>query len=189
MAELSTLYAFEALESFEIEKPNNTVSYIASWLCQCKNLRSLNLGRSLENASLLSRILVDERICLESLNVGISKSTPIHVRVAFYRSLAFQSSLHTLCISSDDRQSNTTSVIQILLQAVTKLNQLRELDLNEDISLDQLSTLTLYLPKLAVLTVNGTNFDDDIWPLFFGLKKPQITQDLRELPFYALGHS
>lgn len=186
--ELTTLGAFEALEDLDIggyppkASGDEITLPVARWLCQCKNLRSLYLEEFLDNVALLSRVLVDPRIRLDSLHVEIKDTTKIHQQ-AFYESLAFQCSLRMLHIID----VYTVEVPETLVQAVSKLNQLEELEMPGSLSLVQLRTLISSLSMVESFDYFSLYMDDDLWPLFLGLKNlKKLTTD-GECEFTARG--
>lgn len=177
IVELSKLRAFEALHDLDIEGSpvsDGHISPIARWLCACKNLRSLRIRGFLENsAAFLSQVLVDEQIRLESLSVELLSGNTIHNR-AFYESLASQSSLHTLIIEDFD-SCNDDQVVDTLVQALSKLNQLVNLELPEEFSPVQVRTLVSCLPELQMLDIHGScDVTDDTLPLYLGFKNLKI---------------
>lgn len=68
------------------------------------------------------------------------------------------------------RLSGTAQCSETLVQTVSKLNQLRVLDIVEYLSPAQIKTLMPCLPKLESLTFPGEDLDDGIWLSFCGLK-------------------
>lgn len=147
------------------------VGAIAQWICTCTSLRRLELRRFVNDTVLLSQVLIDERIRLNTLSVaGYMMSGARH----FHQALACQPSLEYLYLKGEGSEIPEDN--EILVQALCQLNQLRELEL-KDISdwftPDHVMVLTPSLPRLERLWISGEAFDDDIWNLFLCLPNLQ----------------
>ncbi|KAH8691290.1 hypothetical protein BGW36DRAFT_304777 [Talaromyces proteolyticus] len=174
--QLPSLGALESLEDFVLtdsrqvpqNPPPELISSVAGWICKCEKLRFLRLRRFLDDANLLSQILVDKRIHLELLHL---KGYMMETSRAFHESLAFQPSLQVLSIQGDGSQNPTDQAV--LVKALSKLGELRELDLkviSEFFTEQQIMALIPALPKLERFSFSGLHCDDNIWPAFLSLK-------------------
>ncbi|KUL84048.1 hypothetical protein ZTR_07132 [Talaromyces verruculosus] len=150
---------------------NETLAAVAGWISQCQNLRHLQLRdfMGMDDMSLLAKVLVDDRIRLETLQMRCYFTEN---NEDFHHALSLQAeSLQSLIL-----QRKRHAVVQnetSLLQAICKLSQLRELDLKEVsdfYTAGHVMTMMPYLTKLERFSVNGLSFDDDLWPSFLAVK-------------------
>jgi hypothetical protein len=156
----------------------DTVSAVADWICTCANLRHLELRRFVDDANLLSIVLVDERVHLHTLHV---RGYKMETAREFHRALALQPSLQVLSLEGEGSEIPQDQAV--LVQAIGQLSELRELelkDISEYFTSDHVMTLTPYLPKLERLWISGYDFDDDLWDSFLCLP------NLRYLIIHAL---
>jgi hypothetical protein len=170
VARLSTLAAPKALRTLvlmsdafkdnEIEPANPA---IASWLCQCECLRHLELCHF--HPILLSRVLQDDRIHLETLQLLCND---LHNYQPFFDALPFQAaSLRALYFHFHTYASPYGE--ESLGQALYKMSELRELDLEsycEEFLPGDLETLSLHLTKLERFKITGLAFDAIPWSSF-----------------------
>ncbi|EED20574.1 conserved hypothetical protein [Talaromyces stipitatus ATCC 10500] len=153
------------------ESFNETLAAVAGWISQCESLRHLQLRDFMgtEDASLLAKVLGDDRIRLESLQMRCYYTTN---NEDFHHALSLQGE----CLQSLILQRKRHALVQTeesLLQAICKLTELRELDLKEVsdyYTAGHVMTMMPYLKKLERFSVNGLSFDDDLWPSFLTLK-------------------
>jgi hypothetical protein len=123
----------------------------------------------MDDMSLLAKVLVDDRIRLETLQMRCYFTEN---NDDFHHALSLQAeSLQSLIL-----QRKRHAVVQneaSLLQAICKLSELRELDLKEVsdyYTTGHVMTIMPYLTKLERFSVNGLSFDDDLWPSFLAVK-------------------
>ncbi|KAL3712300.1 hypothetical protein TMatcc_000998 [Talaromyces marneffei ATCC 18224] len=149
---------------------NETLAAVAGWMSQCENLRHLQLRdfMGMDDMSLLAKVLVDDRIRLETLQMRCYFTEN---NEDFHHALSLQAeSLRSLIL-----QRKRHAVVQneaSLLQAICKLTELRELDLKEVsdfYTAGHVMAMMPYLTKLERFSVSGLGFDDDLWPSFLTL--------------------
>lgn len=148
-----------------------TLAAVAGWMSQCENLRHLQLRdfMGMDDTSLLAKVLVDDRIRLETLQLRCYFAQD---NEEFHHALSFQAeSLQSLIV-----QRKRHTVMQNganLLQAICKLTELRELDLKEVsdyYTAGHVMFMMPYLPKLERFSLNGLRFNDDLWMYLLPLK-------------------
>jgi hypothetical protein len=99
----------------------------------------------------------------------------------FHEALAFQPSLQVLSLEGEGSEIPQDQAV--LVQAISQLNELHELelkDISEFFTSDHVMTLTPYLPNLERLWISGYDFNDDVWDSFLCLP------NLRFLIIHAL---
>ncbi|KAK6814740.1 hypothetical protein RU639_009808 [Aspergillus parasiticus] len=99
----------------------------------------------------------------------------------------------SLCLSSlslADYRSDQPEHNEPLFQAISKLNNLRELDLYgvaDGFTADDVMALTPFLPHLEKLLTGGKYFRDDVWNAFLRLPKLKYLMILGRSEFSAKG--
>lgn len=141
---------------------SGAVKKLAQWIIRCRNLCDLQITLRKEEDL---EVLVDQGIQLRHLDIT-SRTIYTQKKRGLYKLLASQPSLQSLTVKIEG-----TSYPDTLVEVVSKLDQLRKLDLTEDVmTMNHIRTLMPHLPKLESLTLNGIVYTDEIWPLFSGLK-------------------
>ncbi|RAK99130.1 uncharacterized protein BO80DRAFT_410751 [Aspergillus ibericus CBS 121593] len=180
IAELPSLTAAPALnvlvltDSIPAARDENfyaVVRRVAEWMCSCRSLRRLELRRFVDDSFLLSQVLADEGIHLTTLS--LAGYAMVDGR-AFHEALACQQTLQNLYLrgeASEFMQGN-----ELLVQAISQLNNLRELelkDISDCFTTDHVIAMTPYLPHLERLWISGDFFDDGALNTFLCLPKLQ----------------
>ena len=148
-----------------------TITRVAEWIRSCKSLQRLELRKFVDDPVLLSQALVEDGPRLTTLSVVDYSSDRAR---AFHDALASQESLQNLYLSGEDIELPEDN--EILVQAITQLKNLRELELEEvsdGFTPDHIMALTPFLPHLEKLWIGGDHFDDSIWNAFLCLPKLQ----------------
>ncbi|KAE8372729.1 hypothetical protein BDV26DRAFT_88129 [Aspergillus bertholletiae] len=191
IAELASLAPLPALRVLVLTDsrglPYDDVYYqlirrVANWIGSCKALQRLELRHFVHDALLLAQTLPEESLRLSSLSLaGYNHITSLfhnvgdlHCASLFHKALHHQPSLRGLYLQgegSDEVEHN-----ECLVQAISKLHELRELELkgiSDGFTTDHLMALTPFLPHLERLWISGDYFRDDAWAAFFCLPKLQ----------------
>lgn len=136
------------------------VTELANWIRSCKALRRLELGQFVDDPVLLSHVLIDDSLRLTTLSL---EGYNMPDSSTFHEALSCQKSLQNLYLSG--KGSFLSEDNEILVQAISQLHDLRELELDgisDCCTFDHLTTLTHHLSHLESLWINVGNFDDDI---------------------------
>jgi hypothetical protein len=168
---LKVLVLTDSIPAAQNEEFYQIVTRVAEWIRICKALRQLELRRFVDDAVLLSQALPDENLRLSSLSLtGYS----ISGGRAFHESLTHQPSLQGLYLKGEG--SDAPEDNELLVQSISQLNSLRELelkDISDGFTTDHLMTLTPFLPQLERLWISGDFFRDEVWSAFLCLPKLQ----------------
>ncbi|KAB8267343.1 hypothetical protein BDV30DRAFT_244399 [Aspergillus minisclerotigenes] len=158
---------------------------VAKWIRSCKALQRLELRRFMDDTLLLAQILPEKSLRLSSLSLAGYSIQNAHL---FHEALHHQQSLQYLDlngIGSDQPEHN-----EPLFQAISKLNNLRELDLYgvaNGFTADDVMALTHFLPHLEKLLTGGKYFRDNVWNAFIRLPKLKNLMILGRSEFSAKG--
>lgn len=148
---------------------DSMVTRVGEWIHGCKSLRQLNLRKFVNDAILLSHALREDGPRLTTLRLAGYNATRAR---SFHEALALQGSLQELSLSGECIEYPED--IEILVQAITQLNDLRVLELlevSDGFTPDHIIALMPFLPRLERLAIGGDHFDDGIWNTFLCLPK------------------
>ncbi|PYI26403.1 RNI-like protein [Aspergillus indologenus CBS 114.80] len=166
---LRVLTLTDSVPSARDERFYTIVSQVAEWIGSCESLRQLEVRRFVDDPFLLSRTLTSEGVKLTSLSLSRYSMAGSQ---AFHEALACQQTLRTLNLSGESSFSNRDN--EILVQALSQLSNLRELDLkdiSDGFTQDHAMALTAFLPRLEKLWISGDFFDDTVFQAFTHLPK------------------
>ncbi|PYH47529.1 uncharacterized protein BP01DRAFT_390059 [Aspergillus saccharolyticus JOP 1030-1] len=178
IAELPSLKPLPSLRALalvdSVPSPRNEsfyaiVSQVAEWIGNCRSLRQLDLRRFVDDPFLLSQTLSKEGLTLTNLSLA---KYDMSGSDAFHEALGRQQSLRSLCLSGDP--SFVPEDIEILVQALGQLHELRDLDLkdiSDGFAQEHVITLTASLPHLECLWISGDFFDDTVLQAFYHLRE------------------
>ncbi|KAF9893881.1 hypothetical protein FE257_010051 [Aspergillus nanangensis] len=161
---LRILVLTDSIPSIRNEKYYSIVTRLAEWIRSCKALRHLELRRFLDDPLLLSNVLADDKLRLSTLSLSSYNMTGSG---AFHEALAFQNSLQSLTLRGEANEFPTDN--DLLVNTICNLNNLRELelkDISDCFTLDNVMSLTPFLPKLERLWISGDYFNDAAWSAF-----------------------
>jgi hypothetical protein len=169
---LSLLSGCTAIEVLEIEVENGTINLektqndvfleTIAWLRQCFSLRRLTFHKFLSAPSLVTPLLLEDKIKLQRLQIPdyIAKDNQL-----FHQALAHQkNSLRGLSLDGDT-EDMVYADVEILVDSLKQLTELRELRLvllPEVLQDEHLISIIDNLPKLEDLYVNGLELKDGI---------------------------
>ncbi|KAF1812987.1 hypothetical protein P152DRAFT_416256 [Eremomyces bilateralis CBS 781.70] len=186
---LSEIGPCRALESLHLEDLEGTIDLesaqsqsfddLLAWMRQCKNLRDLELKNFISGAAIVTPLLSDEDVYLESLEVD---SYTMAERRNFHLALMNQPNLKYLCLRGDG-DDVVRDDIDAFLHSLVCLKDLRELNLTgvSDYFTDpHISHLATQLPKLEKLNTSGYGVTDRVLPSIVQSKS------LREVTFQAI---
>ncbi|RAH74354.1 uncharacterized protein BO66DRAFT_468188 [Aspergillus aculeatinus CBS 121060] len=166
---LRVLTLTDSVPSPRDERFYTIVSQVAEWIGSCKSVRQLEVRRFVDDPFLLSQTLTSDGFNLTSLSLSRYNMSGAQ---AFHEALACQQTLRTLCLSGEASFSNHDN--EVLVQALSQLSKLRELDLkdiSDGFSQDHVMALTALLPRLEKLWISGDFFDDTVFQAFTHLSK------------------
>ncbi|KAF2834932.1 hypothetical protein M501DRAFT_989318 [Patellaria atrata CBS 101060] len=163
-----------------IEKTDNeSFEEIIAWLRECKDLRELKFDNFNSGATLLTTLLIDDNIRLHKLDLNSYEGRNHR---AFHVALQNQATLRSLLLQGDS-EDMVGDEIEILLDSVTSLTGLRELNLGRmsdffnDMHITRLAT---HLTNLEELVVSGWNVTDRV------LHQVSTLKNLRSVTFEGL---
>ncbi|PYI10405.1 hypothetical protein BO78DRAFT_458515 [Aspergillus sclerotiicarbonarius CBS 121057] len=168
---LNVLVLTDSIPAARDETFYAVIRRVAEWICSCRSLRRLELRRFVDDAFLLSQVLADEGLHLTTLSLA---GYAMADSCAFHEALACQQTLQNLYLrgeASEFMQGN-----ELLVQAISQLNNLRELelkDISDCFTTDHVISMTPYLPHLERLWISGDFFDDGALNTFLCLPKLQ----------------
>ncbi|KAB8222172.1 hypothetical protein BDV33DRAFT_189830 [Aspergillus novoparasiticus] len=167
------------------EASSQMMPRVAKWIRSCKALQRLELRRFMDDALLLAQILPETSLRLSSLSLADYRIRNANL---FHEALHHQQSLEHLDLNG--RGSDQPEHNEPLFQAISKLNNLRELDLYgvaDGFTADDVMALTPFLPHLEKLLTGGKYFRDDVWNAFLRLPKLKNLMILGRSEFSAKG--
>ena len=153
---------------------------LVGWLRACKGLRQIEIHNFLSATALLTPVLKEPGIELETLTLESYNSSDSG---DFHRALAFQARLRSLHLKGED--SETISDNDILVESIKRLPVLADLKLAQvsaNFTEYHISTLARNLTKLETLSTGGFHITDEIFPDLAKLKhltKLEINADTR----------
>lgn len=158
-----------------------------TWLKECKNLRTLAFTNFPSATALMAKIFLENSIQLTSL---IYVGPELLYDEEFVRGLANQTSLELLSLEEEELTSEwNPERIDILVESLSKLVNLRELDMSDvfDYLTDlQIARIASSLPKLEVLSIQA-EVTDHVWDAVASLRSLQILQFSAGTYFTASG--
>ncbi|OCK79276.1 hypothetical protein K432DRAFT_355214 [Lepidopterella palustris CBS 459.81] len=165
----------------DLEKTQNDVFLeVIAWLRECKNLRSLSLTNFVNASALVLPLLLEENIHFRKIEVD---SYVASTNRAFHQALTHQrSSLRVLFLSGDGDEMFRDDV-DILVDSLTELTELRELELrgvSDWLKDEHFIPILDRLKLLEDLYISGLEVTDDILEKVAGLR------NLRSVTFMAM---
>ncbi|KAI9368497.1 hypothetical protein BJX61DRAFT_537211 [Aspergillus egyptiacus] len=162
------------------EQFHTTVGEISEWLQSCTKLKRLELRKFLDDTELLTKVLTTSDIHLTTLSFSGCKLSATR---GFLDVLASHTSLQTLYLRGEGSENPNDNAN--LVQALTSLSDLRDLelkDVSDFFTMDNVLTLTPFLPQLERLWISGEAYNDSLWDAFL------CCPNLKSLAIYALSN-
>ncbi|RDW70256.1 hypothetical protein BP5796_08653 [Coleophoma crateriformis] len=166
---LETLALTDAEGLVNLEATENDVFLESvAWLRQCEKLRDLKFSKFFSAPAILTKLLVDEKIKLSSLEVV---DYPLLNNGEFYKALSHQVDLVSLDLKTDvdDPDLIDNGVLVSSICQLTKLNYLRLIGVSDNFCSPDIQSLATHLKGLEELHFSGFNITDDILPALSGL--------------------
>ncbi|KAI9820264.1 MAG: hypothetical protein M1827_005886 [Pycnora praestabilis] len=164
----------------DLEKTQNDVFLeIIAWLTACKRLRSISLKKFINGPSILTPVLLENDIHLERLEL---EGYTMRDNMEFHQALPHQEDLQGLMLKGDG-EDVVRDDLDVLIGSLTKLTNLRDLELREisDYFGDEhIRRLARALPKLEEFWTSGYGISDAIW------NDMSLLGNLRSLSFNAM---
>ncbi|KAM7223712.1 hypothetical protein V8F06_000728 [Rhypophila decipiens] len=141
---------------------------IVQWLQQCVHLRSLDFQGVPRGTEMLSEALKSPGIHLKTLNVKSDDFSP-----DLYDSLRSQNGLTQLAVRivDEDVLEEGEERREQLVEAICQCPDLRELETNELLTINQFTQITTALPTLEEIDLNGDLIDDSFLLPLMNLSK------------------
>lgn len=170
---LALLKGCTALKTLRIEDMHGTVDLEAtendvfletiSWLQKCSNLQRLSFSKLQSGAAIITPVLLEEKIQLSSLEID---SYTLKDHKSFHQALVHQQSSLRVLFLSGDTEGMFRDDLDILVESLRQLRQLRDLHLilPEVLRDDHLKTIVADLVLLEDLYVSGLELNDDVLP-------------------------
>ncbi|EMD60963.1 hypothetical protein COCSADRAFT_202308 [Bipolaris sorokiniana ND90Pr] len=170
---LALLKGCTALKTLRIEDIHGTVDLEAtendvfletiSWLQKCSNLQRLSFSKLQSGAAIITPVLLEEKIQLSSLEID---SYTLKDHKSFHQALVHQQSSLRVLFLSGDTEGMFRDDLDILVESLRQLRQLRDLHLilPEVLRDDHLKTIVADLVLLEDLYVSGLELNDDVLP-------------------------
>ena len=170
---LSLLKGCIALKTLRIEDSQNTIDLEAtehdvfldtiSWLQKCSDLQRLSFSKLQSGAAIITPVLLEEKIQLTSLEID---SYTLKDHKAFHQALVHQQSSLRILFLNGDTEGMFRDDLDILVEALRQLHQLRDLHLilPEVLRDDHLKTIVADLTLLEDLYVSGLELNDEVLP-------------------------
>ncbi|EMD89199.1 hypothetical protein COCC4DRAFT_138837 [Bipolaris maydis ATCC 48331] len=170
---LALLKGCTALKTLRIEDIHGTVDLEAtendvfletiSWLQKCSNLQRLSFSKLQSGAAIITPVLLEEKIQLSSLEID---SYTLKDHKSFHQALVHQQSSLRVLFLSGDTEGMFRDDLDILVESLRQLRQLRDLHLilPEVLRDDHLKTIVADLFLLEDLYVSGLELNDDVLP-------------------------
>ncbi|XP_014556128.1 hypothetical protein COCVIDRAFT_100552 [Bipolaris victoriae FI3] len=175
---LALLKGCTALKTLRIEDMHGTVDLEAtendvfletiSWLQKCSNLQRLSFSKLQSGAAIITPVLLEEKIQLSSLEID---SYTLKDHKSFHQALVHQQSSLRVLFLSGDTEGMFRDDLDILVESLRQLRQLRDLHLilPEVLRDDHLKTIVADLVLLEDLYVSGLELNDDVLPYLASL--------------------
>ena len=177
---LSLLQGCQALEVLEIHDAEGVINLeatendvflqVVAWLGRCSRLNELSFTKLLDAPAILTVICFREHIRLKKLEVlGYSLAT----NSVLHQAISQQASLECLILRAEPDGSSRDD-IDTLVSSITKLSNLKELDLlytSDYFKSAEIRQLASYLTNLEKFTFGAYEVTDEIWPAFAGLHR------------------
>ncbi|RAR07443.1 hypothetical protein DDE83_006488 [Stemphylium lycopersici] len=170
---LSLLKGCTALKTLRIEDNHNTIDLeatehdvfleIISWLQKCSDLQRLSFSKLQSGAAIITPVLLEEKIQLISLEID---SYTLKDHKAFHQALVHQQSSLRILFLNGDTEGMFRDDLDILVESLRQLRQLRHLHLilPEVLRDDHLKTIVADLVLLEDLYISGLELNDDVLP-------------------------
>ncbi|EOA82810.1 uncharacterized protein SETTUDRAFT_22779 [Exserohilum turcica Et28A] len=170
---LALLQGCTALKTLRIEDIHGTVDLeatehdvfleIISWLQKCSNLQRLSFSKLQSGAAIITPVLLEEKIQLSSLEID---SYTLKDHKSFHQALVHQQSSLRVLFLSGDTEGMFRDDLDILVESLRQLRQLRDLHLilPEVLRDDHLKIIIADLVLLEDLYVSGLELNDDVLP-------------------------
>ncbi|KAI1002501.1 hypothetical protein K3495_g5698 [Podosphaera aphanis] len=165
---------FSLFHNKDLKKTDNDLfQAIVNWICNCRGLRELSVGNSLDGTAILVQVCSKDWIQLKKLE--ILKLSRAH-RKDFYRALSSQTSLEYLRLRGDTSDARSKGYaadtflgdVNDFTSALNDLKNLKHLDIildNGSNNIFKVIKLQSYLPKTLEEFIFGCNDNtDDLWP-------------------------
>lgn len=156
-------------EARNLQWDESVYSEVVQWLQRCDNLFTLDFQKVPGGTKILGEALESSKIRLRTLNVKSDDISP-----ELYQSLGSQTDLVQLSVRivDEDILEAGEGRRDQLVDSIRQCHELRELETNELLSIDQFTQITAALPMLREIDLNGDLIDDTfLAPL---LKLPQL---------------
>lgn len=145
------------------KKHNKAFLEMVAWLKACKKLRNLIFAEFSGSSALLARVLLENSICLTSLEYESHRFSDIEKLLP---ALASQTSLQFLCLKEIDFLGDSEKRANALVKCLSNLVNLTELHTSKMCSAFtnwHIFQLASSLPKLEVWSTSGYELTDRIW--------------------------
>lgn len=131
---------------------------VAQWLRRCSSLRELEFILIPSSTTILAQVLKEPTIRLTALSLEA-----VDVDNEFYSSLTRQSQLRRLLIKilDDDLLEDSDQRHLLFADAICYCRQLRDLDTNELLTVEDLDNISRAVPTLEEIVLNGDSIDDE----------------------------
>jgi hypothetical protein len=175
---LSLLQGCTALKTLRIEDIHGTVDLDATehdvfletiaWLRKCENLQRLSFSKLQSGAAIITPVLHEEKIRLSSLEID---SYTLKDHRSFHQALVHQHSSLRVLFLSGDTEGMFRDDLDILVDSLKQLRELRDLHLilPEVLRDEHLVTVLADLALLEDLYVSGLELNDIVLPHLAGL--------------------
>jgi hypothetical protein len=170
---LSLLQGCIALKTLRIEDIHGTVDLDATehdvfletiaWLRKCENLQRLSFSKLQSGAAIITPVLLEEKIQLSSLEID---SYTLKDHRTFHQALVQQQSSLRILFLSGDTEGMFRDDLDILVDSLKRLRELRDLHLilPEVLRDEHLVTILTDLTLLEDLYVSGLELNDIVLP-------------------------
>ncbi|KAH6872942.1 hypothetical protein BKA58DRAFT_383136 [Alternaria rosae] len=170
---LSLLQGCTALRTLRIEDIHGTVDLEATehdvflettaWLRKCSDLQRLSFSKMQSGAALITPVLLEEKIQLSSLEID---SYTLKDHKTFHQALVHQQSSLRVLFLSGDTDGMFRDDLDILVDSLKQLTELRDLHLilPEVLRDEHLITILAELTQLEDLYVSGLELNDIVLP-------------------------
>ena len=146
-----------ATEARNLPWDESVYSEVVQWLQRCDHLVSLDFQNVPDGTKILSEVLKSPNIRLRTLNVKSEDFSP-----ELYQSLSSQTGLLQLAVRivDEDVLEEGEERRDQLVDSICQCHELRELETNELLTIEQFTQITTALPTLEEIDLNGDLIDD-----------------------------
>ncbi|KAI9755633.1 MAG: ATP-dependent RNA helicase dbp2 [Chaenotheca gracillima] len=160
---IETLFLGDLMGTLDLESGENDVFIsIIAWLRQCKGLRHITLQKFYNAASIMTPVLLEDNIRLESIEIQGYKMVGVQL---FHHALFHQQTLESVHLQAD-AEHMLPRELQILVEALSKIPNLRDvklIDISDTFQDDHIKMLARNLPNLQEFWTGGYGISDAIW--------------------------